>query len=79
MKFKYVCLDCGSEFVSDEIMYLCPNCGGSEKEGEFRKGVLSVIYDEEELKRLKEKDHVTMFGYEMSRHSEIGHSDRFLV
>ena len=55
MKFKYVCLDCGNEFTSDDIVYLCPKCGGSEKEGEFRKGVLSVIYDEEELKKLKEK------------------------
>ena len=63
MKFKYVCLDCGNEFTSDDIVYLCPKCGGSEKEGEFRKGVLSVIYDEEELKKLKEKDHVTMYDF----------------
>ena len=63
MKFKYVCLDCGNEFTSDDIVYLCPKCGGSEKEGEFRKGVLSVIYDEEELKKLKEKEHVTMYDF----------------
>ena len=55
MKFRYVCLDCGAEFVTDDIMYLCPKCGGSEKPGEFRRGVLSVIYDEEELKSLKDK------------------------
>lgn len=63
MKFRYVCLDCGAEFVTDDIMYLCPKCGGSEKPGEFRRGVLSVIYDEEELKRLKNKESVSFYDF----------------
>ena len=63
MKFRYVCLDCGAEFVTDDIMYLCPKCGGSEKPGEFRRGVLSVIYDEEELKSLKDKESVSFYDF----------------
>ena len=55
MKFRYRCYDCGHEFESDEIVYLCPKCGGSQKEGEFLKGILSVIYDEKELRALKDK------------------------
>lgn len=52
MRFKYKCHDCGFETVTDDIIYLCPHCGSTEKEGEFRKGILSVIYEDEELKAL---------------------------
>ena len=52
MRFKYKCHDCGFETVTDDIIYLCPHCGSTEKEGEFRKGILSVIYEDDELKAL---------------------------
>lgn len=63
MKFKYQCIDCGYEFESDKIEYTCPHCAGTEKEGEFPKGYLRVIYDEEDLKKLAKKDHVTIYDF----------------
>ena len=45
MKFKYVCIDCGKEFVTDEVIYQCPECAAKSKEGEFPRGYLKVIYD----------------------------------
>ena len=56
MRFKYKCHDCGFETVTDDIIYLCPHCGSTEKEGEFRKGILSVIYEDYDLKALAAKD-----------------------
>lgn len=53
MHYHYHCHDCGYTFASDEIQYLCPRCGGSQEEGTFLKGVLSVEYDD--LASLKEK------------------------
>lgn len=55
MRFIYRCGDCGHEFESDEVVYLCPKCGGSEKKGEFRNGILSVILDPDGLKALRDR------------------------
>ena len=55
MRFIYRCGDCGHEFESDDVVYLCPKCGGSEKAGEFRKGILSVILDPDGLKALRDR------------------------
>lgn len=63
MKFKYVCVDCGKEFVTDEIIYQCPDCAAKQVEGEFPKGYLKVIYDQEDLKKLAKKDHVTIYDF----------------
>lgn len=63
MKFKYQCVDCGYTFESDEIVYTCPKCGGTEKEGEFPKGYLRVLLDEEYLKGLQKKDHVSIYDF----------------
>ena len=54
MRFAYKCHDCGHEFESDGIVYLCPKCGTSTAPGEFRRGILSVIYDDDELKMLRD-------------------------
>lgn len=56
MKFKYVCIDCGKEFVTDEVIYQCPECAKKSKDGEFPRGYLKVIYDNDELKKLKKKN-----------------------
>ena len=63
MKFKYVCVDCGKEFVTDKIIYQCPDCAAKQVEGEFPKGYLKVIYDQEDLKKLAKKDHVTIYDF----------------
>lgn len=63
MKFKYVCVDCGKEFVTDEIIYQCPECASKQVEGEFPRGYLKVIYDQADLKKLAEKDHVTIYDF----------------
>ena len=63
MKFKYVCVDCGKEYVTDEIIYQCPECAAKQKEGEFPRGYLKVIYDKEDLKKLAKKDHVSIYDF----------------
>lgn len=63
MRFRYKCHDCGWESESDRIEYLCPVCGGSEKEGEFRKGILSVIYDEEDIRKLRDKKDLSVYDF----------------
>ena len=63
MKFKYVCVDCGKEFVTDKIIYQCPECAAKQTEGEFPRGYLKVIYDTEDLRKLAEKDHVTIYDF----------------
>ncbi|MCR5761112.1 MAG: pyridoxal-phosphate dependent enzyme [Sphaerochaetaceae bacterium] len=63
MKFKYQCVDCKATFETDEIVYQCPHCAGTEKKGEFPKGNLRVLLDEKELKDLKKKDHVTIYDF----------------
>ena len=59
MKFKYVCNDCGREFVTDEIIYTCPECSAKNNDREFRYGNLNVEIDEAELKALSKKPHVS--------------------
>ncbi len=63
MKFKYQCVDCKETFETDEIVYQCPHCAGTEAEGEFPKGNLKVLLDPEELKELKKKDHVSIYDF----------------
>lgn len=61
MHFRYVCHDCGHEFESDEIVYLCPEC--HQEEGTFTKGVLTVELDEEYLKSLKGKKDLSFYDF----------------
>ncbi|HDQ14193.1 MAG TPA: pyridoxal-phosphate dependent enzyme [Sediminispirochaeta sp.] len=58
MDFSYVCNDCGQEIRSDEIVYRCPKCGGSEGEGEMRRGNLRVEIDPEVLQSLAKKERI---------------------
>ena len=63
MKFKYVCVDCGKEYVTDKIIYQCPKCAAKQKEGEFPLGYLKVIYDKADLQKLAAKDHVSIYDF----------------
>ena len=63
MKFKYVCIDCAKEYVTDKVIYQCPTCAVQSVEGEFPKGYLKVIYDNDELKALSQKDHVSIYDF----------------
>ncbi len=63
MKFRYVCVDCDKQYVTDKIIYQCPECAAKQKEGEFPRGYLKVIYDEKDLRKLAEKDHVTIYDF----------------
>ena len=63
MKFRYVCVDCGREYVTDDIIYQCPACAADQKEGEFPRGYLKVIYDTQDLRKLSQKDHVSIYDF----------------
>lgn len=63
MRFKYVCVDCGKEYVTDKILYQCPFCADKQKEGEFPRGYLKVIYDVKELRSLASAPHVSIYDF----------------
>lgn len=44
-KYFYKCIDCGKEYVPDQIRYLCPDCEAKNTPELPPKGVLKVIYD----------------------------------
>ncbi len=63
MRFKYVCSDCGREYVTDKIMYLCPECERLNTGETFPKGNLIVKLNDDVLKKAKAKEHVTPFDF----------------
>jgi len=63
MKFRYQCMDCKKTIETDEIIYTCPDCGGTQKKGEFPRGYLKVLIDENELRTLKMKEHVSIYDF----------------
>lgn len=63
MKFKYVCSDCGAEFVTDKIMYQCPHCAGKNPPNTFPQGNLMVEYDAEDLRKAATKDIVSFYDF----------------
>ena len=63
MKFKYQCMTCGKNIETDEIIYTCDSCAGTEKPSEFPKGYLKVLLDEDYLQSLKKKEHVTIYDF----------------
>ncbi|MBE0663910.1 MAG: threonine synthase [Bacteroidales bacterium] len=52
-KFKYQCTTCGSEYGSEEVIYLCPECNRYQHPKEPPRGVLKVIYDYQALRERK--------------------------
>ncbi len=63
MRFKYVCSDCEKEYVTDKIMYLCPECSKENTGETFPKGNLIVKLSEDVLKAAKDKEHVTPYDF----------------
>lgn len=63
MKFRYICHDCGSEYETDDIMYLCPKCASHQEEGTFEKGVLTVELDKAYLEALKDKKDLSFYDF----------------
>lgn len=55
-KFWYQCIDCGKEYSSESIIYLCPVCSKQNTNIEPPKGVLKAVYN---YKYIKEKNLVT--------------------
>ena len=64
MRFTYVCSDCGKEYDTDDVLYRCPDCfADNSVSGTFRKGNLIVRLHKEDLARLAQKDHVSMYDF----------------
>lgn len=59
MRFKYICSDCGKEFMTDSLMYQCPECAKENDGKSFSKGNLIVKLDKSVLDKAKAKAHVT--------------------
>jgi len=59
MDFNYKCIDCGAEYSSDKIIYICPKCKEKQTPGEFQKGVLQTKLDEDYLKFLSRKSEIS--------------------
>ena len=50
-KFIYRCTDCGKEYPSDNIMYLCPACSAFNKMNQPPRGTLKTVYDYSSVRR----------------------------
>ena len=64
MFYRYNCTDCGREFSPEVIeqnsLYLCPRCGGSEKNQPL-SGVLQILYDYQQiLNKISRKKFLTL-------------------
>ena len=76
MKFWYKCIDCGAEYSSDKIIYLCPKCEKEQKPDEFQKGVLQTKLDPDYLKSLSRKSEICPDDYSVYK---IPHSESYPV
>jgi len=63
MRFKYICNDCGKEFVTDQVMYQCPICSKQNENGKFLKGNLIVRLNDDDLKEVAKKDKVSIYDF----------------
>ncbi len=59
MRFHYVCSDCGKEYMTEDLMYQCPDCASRNDGKTFPYGNLRVELSDEVLKAAAEKKHVT--------------------
>lgn len=59
MRFHYVCSDCGKVFMTEELMYQCPECSRMNDGSSFPKGNLIVELSDEVLETARNKEHVT--------------------
>ncbi|MDY0290306.1 MAG: pyridoxal-phosphate dependent enzyme [Sphaerochaeta sp.] len=63
MRFSYECSDCSKTYVSDEVMYQCPDCSAKNETGTFSKGNLIVKLNKDDLAKLANKEHVSMYDF----------------
>lgn len=63
MRFSYECSDCGKVYVSDEVMYQCPDCSQKNEKGSFSKGNLIVKLNKDDLAELATQEHVSMYDF----------------
>jgi threonine synthase len=50
-RFIYKCTDCGKEFSTSEVMYLCPACSRQNTANAPLFGVLGILYDYDHIKK----------------------------
>jgi threonine synthase len=50
-KFIYKCIDCGKEYHTAEVMYLCPACDKDNNISTPPKGVLKTAYDYQKIQK----------------------------
>lgn len=50
-KFHYACNDCGAEYTSAKVIYLCPVCQPENNPDKPPKGVLKTLYNYAEIRK----------------------------
>ncbi len=85
-KFIYKCINCGSEYHSDQVMYLCPKCEQENTPDKPPKGVLKVLYNYEEIKPdfnwLKQQEYLPLLPIESLQslpNLRVGQTPLYLV
>ncbi len=48
-KYHYKCINCGTQYESNEVQYLCPECNKQNNISSPPKGVLKTIYNYEKI------------------------------
>ena len=49
-KFHYTCNDCGAEYSSEQVIYLCTVCNPKNRPDQPPKGVLKTLYNYTEIR-----------------------------
>ena len=57
-KFIYECVDCGKQYVDNQVTYLCPVCSKDQKPMRPLFGVLKVLYDYDSVKKTFDADRI---------------------
>jgi len=69
-EFHYKCIDCGKEFDSSKVRYLCNECSKYSKPGTPPKGVLKTVYNftsiNKSFKQLKKSGFIDIYPIENS-------------
>jgi len=64
-KYYYRCNDCGAEYPSGDVIYLCPACRSKNKPGMPPKGVLKTLFDYDAIRNFVSAE--ILFGYLRNR------------
>lgn len=63
MRFTYECCDCHTVYETDEVFYQCPKCAHENDGTSFPKGNVIVKLNQDDLKALQGKEHVSMYDF----------------